>query len=165
MSIRITKAMGYGLTLADFQALTPLKIDFRECLGDELDRLIVTPSPVKYGGSDTVWRVINKGMLTDKKPISDLIMEIGAYDTKSHVMFFPSEDLKNKWHRFNDDLDWYAATADRDDYPESSIRFVKAPLHPFKEIPDGLRWWLVHFGVLTDEGVNRLRPLLGEWWG
>lgn len=31
-------------------------------------------------------------------------------------------------------------------------------------VPSEIRWYLVRHGVLADEGVNRLRPMIAQWW-
>jgi hypothetical protein len=164
--MRIKKAMGYGLTFEDFHARTLLDIDRSAYLGDELEEKLPRPQhTIQYGGDDHLWRVIDNGWVVHMMPISDLIMSVGPHDTTTHILFFPNEKLKNKWFRFDDDLDWYAARAGNDDLPVSDIRFSDTPIHPFPETPDVLRWWLVHFGVLDNAGVDALRPMIAEWWG
>jgi hypothetical protein len=32
-------------------------------------------------------------------------------------------------------------------------------------IPSEIRWYLTAHGILSNEGVNQLRPLLAQWWG
>ena len=32
-------------------------------------------------------------------------------------------------------------------------------------VPDALRWWLIHTGVFSLDGVAKLRPMIAEWWG
>ena len=32
------------------------------------------------------------------------------------------------------------------------------------EVPSEIRWYLTQHGILLDEGVNQLRPLIAQWW-
>ncbi|SCW95975.1 hypothetical protein [Ancylobacter rudongensis] len=54
-----------------------------------------------------------------------------------------------------------------DGTPVAWNHFTIVERHPewLPAVPSEIRWYLQKLGVLTDAGVNELRPLLAQWWG
>ena len=196
MGIRLTKAIGYGMPIDEFYQHLLLPVDRDEYLGDELDRLGEGFAHLVYGGTDTVWRLIDGGVITDDKSIEPLIRLVGDHGDADHVLMFPTIHLAKDWLRFDNTMDYVFARAGKteSDLPQGFVHFVDG-IPPFADlkmdrngvevkcgpddnswefhrdpalipgVPDALRWWLLHCGVFSLDGVAKLRPMAAEWWG
>lgn len=157
---------------SDFNNLTLLTLDPDEWIGDEMERLLKPHRGLRYGGGDPLWKTLDHGIITKGNP-SDLMTVVGSGDRHDHVMFFPNEALKAKWYRFNDDIDWGFARSE--DGPQGFEEYVDQGFSPFdvdyktreprSDVPEPLKWWLIHCRVLGAVGVNSLRPMRALWWG
>lgn len=130
MSTRIHRAIGYAMPIKDFQKayLFPFRVK-NDSFIDDLEYILTPYQSLIYSGEDRVSRLIDGGrILDDKSQISDLVMLVGNGDDLDHVMFFPTAEIKSKWYRFDDDMDWVFAYREGDD-PIASV-FEYLPTMP-----------------------------------
>jgi hypothetical protein len=136
MPSRITKAIGYGMPYEAFLAALLLPWDHAEYIGDELDRLLDHTRHLVYRGTETIWRVLEGGVITGDRPVSELIKFVGDYDDVDHVVLFPTVKTMEDWFRYNDDIDYtfrIAALSEDELPPTGMVKYLDRGIHPFND--------------------------------
>jgi hypothetical protein len=125
MGVRIHRAMGWGLPWFKFEELTSISrgpdggCDFLQYRFEELtdaDLTVDDESYSRFFNQRHVMPIFEKRLLsktyTDggRRPAvlgnaSDLFCSVGCDETE-HVIFFPSLYYREKWYRYDDDMDY-----------------------------------------------------------
>ncbi len=101
------------------------------------------------------------------------------------MIFYPDLQTRQRWHHFDDDVDYAFARA-QDADPESFMRPVPLGHHPWTNdrmmptgepvawqahdpaavpaIPATIRWYLAKLKILDEAGILALRPVIAQWW-
>lgn len=122
---------------------------------------------------------------------TDLYSIVDIGDDLEHVIFYPSCYYAKRWHRRDDDIDYAFENATKDidagmtdlvkyipfgHYPWSNSLMdddgepvawdygVKTGDGVYAAVPSEIRWYLTTHDILTNEGVNQLRPIVAQWW-
>lgn len=125
---------------------------------------------------------------------TDLFAFVSTPDETTDVIFFPNLYYRSRWCRWDDDLDFaferYRSNND-DNEPRDFTRYVRFGHYPWTNdlmdingnpvhwdhytalnqrtdwlaaVPSEIRWYLTQYGVMTQQGVNELRPVIAQWW-
>ena len=122
---------------------------------------------------------------------TDLYSIVDVGDNLEHVMFYPNCYYAKRWHRRDDDIDyafenasndidagmtdfvkyvpfghypWTNSLMDSDGEPVAWSYGVKTGDGTYSAVPGEIRWYLTVHDILTNEGVNELRPIVAQWW-
>lgn len=212
MGIRIHRAMGYGMPWHQFQQQSTLGAnDTHNKLWEIFDAAkspqLTVPEEIRkksfsLDGSPIFEPYILAKSFTDfgRRPdvelgvASDLFFTTG-YDDIEHIGFLPDLTYRDKWYRYNDDLDYFSEQYREDSEGQADMRefvtYTRFGPYPFSNdlmaadgsrvpwdhhvnlrkrtdwapaVPASIRWYLKTLGVMDDEGVNQLRPLIAQWW-
>lgn len=220
MSLKLHRAIGYGMSWGRFQELSTLPLcgddddELWEVLlnkfhGFKTEDLALTKEERKeFGGGQhrpaiMVENLLQLGISIGRNgpPLeyghgSDLFVFVQNPDYTTDVVFFPNLLWGKSWYRKQDYLDLVFEAFGRDSgdgspraftnyqrygfYPYSQYVMTKdgQPVEdhyiidgPLKEehaeigaIPGEIRWLMTKHGILTNEGVNELRPVIAQWW-
>lgn len=124
----------------------------------------------------------------------ELYKMVSTPDRTTDVIFFPNLYYRTKWYRWDDDLDYaferYNVIKEDEVLPRDFTKYTKFGHYPYTNdimdlngnpvnwdhynidlrsdwvpgIPSEIRWYLTQHGIMLDEGVNQLRPLIAQWW-
>lgn len=219
MSYRINRVMGWGMPWNDFEANTLLDCEAHET-NEALYNLMDKSDPKKFVIPKKVisetWKTRNvPSILTtnilDRKfnfgpgrkkrdvgPATDLYDIISSPDEYFDIVFFPNLNYREKWHRYDDDMDYAFEqwrgddlTRKNDDGPREFTKYLPYGFYPyanflmledgtpvewkpywelekrddiFPAVPSEIRWWTKNLGIFDDAGVNKLRPVIAQYW-
>ena len=219
MSIRLHRAMGWGMKFSRFKQHINIHNDIPACawLEKKFDSLTVKdltykPEPVmdqlKYSGSEArPYPVIMRNLLalkyhepeeeTESGDAYDLytVTDVGGDDT-DYIIFYPNLYYRKKWYRVGDDLDyafeqavkvngnqdpdladfthqlkfnhypWTNSLMTLDGQPVAwrDFRTLENETDWAPAVPTEIRWYLTQHDILSNEGVNELRPIAAQYW-
>jgi hypothetical protein len=151
-------------------------------------RLIVPQSERK--GGETI--IITSNLLSKEgngrstefvDDANSLFREISNVDGENrHYVFMPNAYYAEKWFRYDDSIDYsFARWANGNQHNsepdiEDYIKYVPQAHYPWTNdrdvlnpdaipvIPSEIRWYLKHLGIMDDEGIDLLRPIVARWW-
>ena len=205
MSIRINKAIGYGMPWSDFIQNTVIEDSgegLNESLYNTLNSISEMPKPSekefsKFSLNESQYCHFEILDGREGGSLYDLCHTTG-YDYTEHIIFLPCHHFL-KWYRYSDAIDWteerWFGSDGRNDVSgrlEDTVRYLGYGHYPFSNNlmhPDGshkpwkhfselygteeiypacppgeIVYWTQKAGVLTREGVLKLRPILATWW-
>ena len=124
---------------------------------------------------------------------TDLYTTVTTPDETTDIIFFPNLRYRKKWCRWDDDLDYvfeqYRDGIDSEPrdftvygsfghYPwTNELSDLDGNPIPWEDhtalanrtdwmpaVPTEIRWYLTQHGILFNDGVNQLRPVVAQWW-
>jgi hypothetical protein len=177
MSYRIHRAMGYGMPWKTFKEAIPdmdsekLEEAFNKDFG------VLKPSGSELSHAERMDLAELSIPYFNTGTFSHLYKEIGNPDYNTDIVFFPGDKF-DTWFRANDDLDYafelWRYGENEPIEPRDFVRYLNEGHYPYDNLPrleNGnpgipfiIRWYLVNLGIMKDENVNKLRPLIAQWW-
>ena len=112
---------------------------------------------------------------------------------QSHIIFYPTAQIKEKWYRADDDID-YAFEVHCLDDTSNDFKYIKISHYPWNKyysyndgttfeykdsfevtealreykiipaIPEEIKWYLSQGNILKEKDIIKLRPLIAKWW-
>ena len=151
MGYRIKRSIGWGMPWTKFVGYcrTPDTTNTSEWLYDTFNALT------------------DKDLTIDPKLYRALFCDDGAsFVFQKRLLAKDYEDIKTKTATGRAE-DLFSITYNGDDYSDI-VFYPNLTLRRRDDwlpgIPTEIRWYLTQHGIMFDEGVNQLRPIVTQWW-